>query len=239
MNNIIIVAGAPASGKSVAKKLIEMALRSDGRTVISMSDKDALLQEVALDMAGRVANPDGSIESDDTILLNPLAPPESWGMVFKTSRALNAAHESMFRQMAEISERPSGIILAEVAYGVDAPYPNGPLRQSAGEYVTQFVRLGIARRMFIVDIQASLAVRTERNNRRPVGHIPEAEFRRYFRDGGGFTTREQLVLDGRYYVIHNEKLLPNEFAQAVDGSYRTFLRPGLGIEGRQRKPEVL
>ncbi len=191
MNNVIFVAGAPASGKSVAKNEIQRSLTHDVFQTQAMTDKEALHVAVIRDLFHRQSNPDGSLESDDTILANPSAPRETWSITFKTSRALNEAHERMFDTIALLSSEgvANRVIVAEIAYGKDAQYPNGPLRQSAGEFVTQFIRLGFINRMLLVDIQASLEVRRPRNLNR-VGRIPDEEFIKYFGDDGLFGKQE-------------------------------------------------
>ena len=239
MKNIVFIAGAPASGKSVAKRYIGEFLEDDGFHVIHMSDKEELLRVVENEMNGKASNPNGSVESENTILLDPSKPRESWGMVFKTARSLNTAHEEMFATIRDLSREydPGRVVLAEIAYGQDVEYPGGPLRQSAGEFVTQFMRLGIANKMLILDIQAGLEARRPRNLLRTVGPIPDGEFIKYFGDGGGFGKTETQFLDGRYCGIKNEGVSLAELTREITGVYDMFIRPGIRGEGQRSSPE--
>lgn len=237
MNNIIFVAGAPASGKSFVKRHVGALLERDGSHVIHMSDKEELLRVVENEMKGRIPNPNGSLESEHTILLDPSQPRESWGMVFKTARSLNTAHEEMFATIRDLSRAydPGRVILAEIAYGEDVMYPGGPLRQSAGEFMTQFMTLGIANRMLILDIQAGLEARRPRNVLRAVGSIPDGEFIKYFGDGGGFGKTETRFLDGRYRGIKNEDMSLARLTREITGQYERFIRPGIRGEGHVQR----
>ncbi len=245
MKNIIFIAGAPASGKSTAKDAIGGWLEDDKYSVIHMSDKEELLRVVENEMKGKTPNRDGSLESEHTILLDPAKPRESWGMVFKTAYALNHAHDEMFAAIADLSREndPGRIILAEIAYGEDAVYPKGRLRQSANEFIAQFIRHRIINNMLLLDIQASLEFRRPRNDdrRKPgkTGYIPDPEFVKYFGDKGGFGPQEKRLLDGRYMNIKNEEISFAEFMQALAGQYDNFILPGIRGEGQQTSPEFL
>ncbi len=239
--NTIVIAGAPASGKSVGKDIISNQLSRDGFYVIGMTDRMELERVVANEMRGRAPNPNGSVESENTILLNPSADPKFWGMEFKTAWALNRAHEEMFATIRDLSREndPGRIIVAEIAYGEDAPYPRGPLRQSAGEFVAAFVKQGILHRMLLLDIQASHETRRDWNKKRTVGRIPSEEFDLYFKDGGGFGSQEIRLLGERYHSIKNEGITPREFASLLYGEYDTFIVPGIRGEGQRTSEEFL
>lgn len=241
MNNIVFIAGAPASGKSVGKDIISNQLIRDGFHVIEMTDRLELERVVASEMRGRTPNPKGRVESKNTILLNAFDEPKVWGMEFRTAWALNTAHDEMFATIADLSREhdPGRIIVAELAYGVDALYPGGPLRQSAGEFVAAFVAQGIINNMVLLDIQACYETRSERNKKRTVGRIPPEQFDLYFVDGGGFGEHEIRFLNGRYQRIKNENISSDEFTRLLRGTYNTFILPGIRGEGQQTSPEFL
>jgi hypothetical protein len=237
MKNTVFVAGAPASGKSVGKDIFTDLLTRDGYHVIGMTDRLELERVVANEMRGRTPNLDGSVESQNTILLNPEDNPKFWGMQFKTAWALNTAHDEMFATIRDLSREhdPGRIVVAEIAYGEDAAYPGGPLRQSANEFVAAFVKQGILNTMLLLDIQASHQTRREWNKKRTIGRIPPEEFDLYFKDGGGFGKQEIQFLNGRYQSIQNEHISSDMFVQLLRGTYDTFILPGVRGEGHVQR----
>ncbi len=235
MNNVIVVAGLPACGKSFATQILANSLRWDGWTVVAMTDKEALTDTVAKDMEGRIPRPDGSIESDDTILLNPLEPRSSWQMKFKTPRALNMAHVTMFDEIGKISKHSDGkrVILAEIAPGEEILYPNNEwLRQAFDTYIKQFKERGILKQTLFLDIRASFEVRRERNRIREVGRIPPDEFDKYFKDGGLISPLVQWGLGNRYRFINNEDISIDAYTRFVGFYLESYLRPGISENGR-------
>lgn len=224
--NTFAVTAWPAAGKSVATREIVSELNHRGMHVVLYSDKEALLTQVAyeIEREGKSLQTSAPIEVENFTLLNPSEPRVSWGIKFKHAETLNEAHRKLFEILSHnaktLDHRTKTVV--ELAYGENAVYPDGPLRQNAKDFLDQLEETGVLGHTAFVDVYARMQFRRPRNKGRihEVGYIPDEEFVKYFRDKGGWTLEDQQRLDGRFTQITNE-LIPKWY-------YRHLVREKTG-----------
>lgn len=235
--NIFAVTAWPAAGKSVAAREIVSELNHKGMHVALYSDKEALLAQVEYEIsqAGRSFASCTPIEVDNFTLQNPSEPRVSWGIKFKNSETLNEAHRKLFETIAQQSKNVDGRTktVVELAYGENASYPDGQLRQNAKDFLDKFEDLGMLPSTAFVDVYARLRYRRPRNLGRihEVGYIPDDEFVKYFKDIGGWTQEDQSRLDGRFKQIQNERIPKWYYQWRVRETTRSFIVPLIQGEG--------
>src|SRR5262249_878428 len=163
----LIVTGLPAAGKSDTGAVLAALLRADGYTVSVRSDKQALEDQVWLDIRahGRPGPAPGSLAGRHTVLLNPGAPPGRRQRLFRAGNALNSADRALIAGVAGLSRDGDDrrVILVEWAYGADCPYEGEPLLQSATHLVRWLGEAGVRSRVWLVEIVASYVERERRN----------------------------------------------------------------------------
>lgn len=241
--NIFAVTAWPAAGKSVATQEIVGELTRLGHDVRLFSDKEALLTQVAdeITQAGLSLNTAGPIEVANFTLLNPREPRVSWGIKFKNAFTLNEAHRRLFEVLTRDSDGRSKTVV-ELAYGENAAYPDGRLRQNAKDFLDQLEILGLLPHMAFVDIYARLKYRGPRNDGRKdeVGYIPGDEFRKYFKDKGGWTWGDRARVNGRFAQIVNERIPKGEYQKRVRQTTEGFILPLIrGESGSNNRREIL
>ncbi len=233
-----VVAAWPAAGKSVATAEISVALNRAGFHVNNFSDKQYLLQEVKLEIIneGKSLQSSSPIEVTNFTLLNPLEDYQSWGIRFKNSATLNEAHRKMIDAIGNSQWQPDGNTknVVEIAYGENASYPDGNLRQTATDFLDQFKERGILERSAWVDVYSRLIFRSPRNEGRKltIGYIPKDQFELYFKDIGGFTKEDVARLGSRYKQIKNEFIPEWYYRRMVRDTVEKFMLPFMRQEGQ-------
>jgi hypothetical protein len=234
----LIVTGLPAAGKSDAGAVLAAQLRADGYLVSVRSDKQALEDQVWLDIRahGRPGPAPGSLAGRHSVLLNPGAPPGTLKMLFRDGNALNSAHRALLADVADLIRNADDrhVVLVEWAYGADYPYEGEPLLQSATHLVRWLRETGVLPRVWLLEIVASYVERERRNGTRPDG-VPPGEFARHFREEGHLSPADQRAFGGRCVRVSNTDVPEEVFRRRIAGVYHSLLREWLsGRTERER-----
>lgn len=242
--NTFVIAAWPAAGKSVATRETIRTLKMSGiEGVTYFSDKIALLNQVEHEIlaAGKSLHSTDPVEVANFTLLNPSESRDSWGIQFKQSATLNEAHLRMYESIAQAQKNVNGnrALVVELAYGEDALYPDGPLRQTVTDHLDEFARHGILDTSAFVDIYARLKYRDPRNEGRKKthGYIPRDQFRKYFGDIGGFSKEDVARLGSRFKQIRNEIIPEWMYRYIVRDTVKRFMLPLTGPEGNRQLAE--
>lgn len=206
---IVLITGLPGSGKSSASKVIVPILEQQGRIVTFRTDKQALEEEVRRDALQFLDDPtrrlpDGGVEGDHSILLNPEGADGALQMVFKDGNALNGAHKQLLMdaQLFLKNAKEGNVLVIEWAYGKNVPYPEEELTHNGTQLISWLKAYGLLDDVIVIDVVSSAQDRIERNRSRPE-HIPTGEFALYFPEEGHLTPEDIVQLGPRYRRIDN------------------------------------
>ncbi|MDO8451390.1 MAG: hypothetical protein Q7S76_00805 [bacterium] len=231
MIDAIIIIGKPGSGKSVMVWYLNGLLDQDGIAVTHHSDRLGLEEAVLEDTKSAKKLPDGSKLGIHSKLIAD-GPPGHRKVHVLDGTILNRVHEEMIASLVK-RKKETGVALVEYAIGPDIDFGSGKekLLQSAHHLVSHLEKYHVTTSVFVVDVEAGLAVRGERQEKRPDA-MAEETFRAYFPDGGEIGKKEEKILRGHYYRFRNREEDHDGYYSEARYLYEAHILPGLG--GKQR-----
>lgn len=232
MIKTIIVIGKPGCGKSIMVWYLSSLLTADGYEVQYLSDRLELEEAVLKDTHRASRAADGSKIGRHSKLIAD-GPPGHRKVHVLDGMILNRVHEKMISHLAQKGSQK--VVLAEYAIGPDIDFGLGkePLRQSARHLIGFLQKYKLTDFVFILDVEAPLAIREVREGKRPDAMALET-FRAYFPDGGEMGSDDIKKLGGHYYRYYNGDEDHEGYYSEVRFLYSTYIRPKLS-NSRERR----
>lgn len=225
MIHAILVIGKPGCGKSIMVWYLGALLDEDGYSVSYLSDRLMLEEGVLADTRRSRRLADGSKVGKHGKLIAD-GPPGHRKVHVLDGTILNRAHKDMVRQITQGSH--DAVILAEYAIGPVINFGTGKeaLRQSGQDLVRWLQLFHAADHVFILDVEAPMAVRELREAMRPDAMAVET-FRAYFPDGGEMTQSDKTKLGNHYYQFRNLEEDNDAFFSEARYLYETRIAPNI------------
>lgn len=225
MIDTIIVIGKPGCGKSIMVWYLSSLLLEDGIEVHYISDRIELENGILADTRGAKKQTDGSKIGKHGKLIAD-GPPGHRKVHVLDGSILNHVHKSMIQNIK--SKNPLLMSIMEYAIGPDIEFDSGkePLRQSAAHLVQWVQEYHVTKRVFIIDVESTLAIREQRQYNRPDAMAIET-FRAYFPDGGEMTKSDKITLRNHYYQFRNLEEDNDAYFSEVRYLYETRIAPRL------------
>lgn len=232
MIHAILVIGKPGCGKSIMVWYLGALLDQDGYSISYLSDRLMLEEGVLVDTRRSKRLADGSKVGKHSKLISD-GPPGHRKVHVLDGTILNRVHIAMIQRTARNPH--DAIILAEYAIGPVINFGTGKevLRQSGHDLVRLLQLFHATDCVFVLDVEAPMAVRELREAMRPDAMAPET-FRSYFPDGGEMKASDAKKLGSNYYRYVNNDDDHDGYYSEVRFLYETRIRPNL-VRGGERK----
>jgi energy-coupling factor transporter ATP-binding protein EcfA2 len=231
MIDAIIVIGKPGSGKSILIWYLSGLLAEDNVSVHHYSDRLSLEQAVLKDTAHSKPQPNGvKIGKHSKLIVD--GPPGHRKVHVLDGILLNRVHDNAIRNLQH-TRHPSEVYLVEYAIGPRIDFGKGKevLMQTADDLVELLKKYRVVEKVFIIDAEASLAIREAREAKRSDAMAPET-FRSYFPDGGEISQNSKKTLKKRYYRFNNHEEDHGGYFSEARYIYESMIRPGLVFSGK-------
>jgi hypothetical protein len=226
MIDAIIVIGKPGSGKSILIWYLSGLLAEDNVSVHHYSDRLSLEQAVLKDTVHVKPQASGVKIGKHSKLIAD-GPPGHRKVHVLDGMLLNRVHDSTIRSLHH-APRSGEVYLVEYAIGprIDFGKKKEILTQTADDMVDLLKKYKVLGKVFIIDAEASLAIRAAREARRSDAMASET-FRSYFPDGGEISQGSEKILKKRYYRFNNHEEDHGGYFSEVRFIYESMIRPGL------------
>lgn len=231
MINALFVVGNVGSGKTALWEQYQVLLSSLGIDFQLLTDRWAL-EDAVLEDTGVKPPHNGTLPVEGSLS-------KYWGGMGRgkikfeiTNGGLgNAAHEQIIQTVA--SDRKN-FYLVEYAIAPEIQFANGGPFDQTGDHLLELLRqYSCADNVCVVEPQASLAVRIERNNQRDDG-VPSHLMEAWWYDGGEMPSWSGEALAGHRTIDNNHN---NQQLFVKEGSsyFLNHIAPQLHPEGIQKR----
>lgn len=229
MIDSIFIIGKPGSGKSIFIWYLSSLLGEDRVSIKYVSDRLGLEAKVLEDVKKVRVNSDGIKIGKHSKLIKD-GPPGHRKVHVLDGFFLNQFHKETIKYL---SNQPlqKKVLLVEYAIGPNIDFGSGkePLLQDSHYFVELVKECKIINRVFVVDIEAPLAIREQREVRRPDAMAMET-FQAYFPDGGEMKKQDSKILGKHYHRFKNHDEDHEGYFSEARYIYETLIRPKLNLK---------
>ncbi|MBI5613418.1 hypothetical protein HY947_00680 [Candidatus Gottesmanbacteria bacterium] len=200
MIHTVVFIGKFASGKTEGRNIFHTLYPGSE----DVSDRILLAQAVRRDVAGQLPNQKGMWIGARSIAFNALdVPDDDLMMRVIDPSILNEVHEGMLHAILKPPDK-SNLRIVEFAIGPDVPLNGGILRQDA-KHIFQFFQENLSQNeILVVEVDAPLDIRLERNKKRG-STVEDEAFRMYSPDGGEGNPAMAFAYGIPYVRINNTR----------------------------------